>query len=251
MMRRTIPPLLSLFTVVLLVGCSNPVREGVDTAKAAQDNADMGRAYMQQGNYEVALQKLNHALTFEPDHVAANHYLGLLYWRLERYDDAEKYFSHSLRYADGEDSLLQFNYGSFLCSRDRISAGVKLLKKVLDNPVYARRDQAYEVLGLCYEDKPDHEQAEKYLRKGLELNPRQPKSLLALARLSLAKENYLSSRAYLQRYSEVARHTSESLWVGIRVERVLGDKNALASYGMSLKGNFPNAEETRLYLESQ
>jgi type IV pilus assembly protein PilF len=72
-----------------------------------------------------------------------------------------------------------------------------------------------------------------------------------MARLSLVKENYLSSRAYLQRYSEVARHTSESLWVGIRVERVLGDKNALASYGMSLKGNFPNAEETRLYLESQ
>ncbi len=250
-MIRRIVLLISLLTLVLLGGCSNPVREGVDPAKAAQANADLGLRYMMQGNFELAMQKLNHALTFDPDHVSANHYLGELYRRLERYDDADKHFRRALYYADGEDSSLQNNYGSFLCSQNRISAGVKLFKKVLDNPVYPRRDQVYENLGLCFERKPDLEQAERYLRKGLELNSRAPKSLLGMARLSFAKENYLSVRAYLQRYSEVARHTPESLWLGIRVERVLGDKNALASYGLSLKGNFPNAEETKFYLESQ
>ena len=72
-----------------------------------------------------------------------------------------------------------------------------------------------------------------------------------MARLTFGANNYLSARAYLQRYSEVARHTPESLWLGIRVERILGDKNALASYGLSLKGNYPDAAETRLYLESK
>jgi type IV pilus assembly protein PilF len=122
---------------------------------------------------------------------------------------------------------------------------------VLENPVYPRRDQVFENIGLCLERKGDTEQAEVYLRKGLELNSRAPKSLLAMARLSFADEGYLPTRAYLQRYAEVARHTPESLWLGIRVERILGDKNALSSYGLSLKGNFPDAPETKLYLESQ
>ncbi len=250
-MMRRITLLISLFAMVLLAGCSNPVREGVDTEKAAQANADLGLRYMMQGNYEVAMQKLNHALTYEPNHVPTHHYLGELYRRLERYDDADKHFRRALRYSDGEDSLLQNNYGSFLCSQGRINEGVRLFQKVLDNPVYPRRDQVYENLGLCLERKPDHDQAEMYLRKGLELNPQAPKSLLAMARLSLDRKSYLSARAYLQRYSEVARHTPESLWLGIRVERILGDKNALASYGLLLKGNFPNARETRLYLDSQ
>ncbi len=250
-MRKQTILVLSLFTMVLVSGCSNPVREGVDTAKAAQANADLGLRYMMQGNYETAMQKLNHALTYESGHVAANHYLAELYRRLEQYDDADKHFRRALSNADSDNSALQNNYGSFLCSQGRIYAGVKQLKKALDNPVYPQRDLVYENLGLCLQRKPDPEKAEMYLREGLEINPRMPKSLLAMARLSLADKKYLSARAYLQRYSEVARHSPESLWLGIQVERVLGDKNALASYGLSLRGNFPNSDETRLYLESQ
>lgn len=251
-MMKRIALLMHLFAAMLLGGCSSTsVREGVDTEKAAQANADLGLRYMMQGNYEVAMQKLNHALTFEPHHVPTHHYLAELYRRLERYEDADEHFRQALRYAEGEASSLHNNYGSFLCGQGRIDAGVKQFEEVLKNPVYPRRDQVYENLGLCLERKPDHEQAEMFLRKGLELNPKAPKSLLAMARLSFAKENYLSTRAYLQRYSEVARHIPESLWLGIRVERILGDKDALASYGLSLKGNYPNAPETKLYLESQ
>lgn len=251
-MMKWIVLLMSLFTTALLGGCSsNPPHEGIDTEKAAQANADLGLRYMMQGNNEVAMQKLKHALTFEPHHVPTHHYLAELYRRLGRYDDADEHFRHALNYADGKDSLLQNNYGSFLCSQNRIRAGVKQFKKVLDNPVYPRRDQVYENLGLCLERKPELDEAEMYLRKGLELNPKAPKSLLAMARMSFTKKNYLSARAYLQRYFEVARHNPESLWLGIRVERILGDKNALASYGLSLKNNFPNSAETRLYLGSK
>jgi type IV pilus assembly protein PilF len=197
------------------------------------------------------MQKLNHALTYEPNHVPTHHYLAELYRRLERYDDADKHFRRALDYAEGDASALHNNYGSFLCSQGRIDDGVEQLKMVLNNPVYPQRAQVFENLGLCIERKPDLEQAEAYLRKGLEINPKAPKSLLAMARLSFARNHYLSTRAYLQRYSEVARHSPESLWLGIRVERVLGDKDALASYGLSLKGNYPNAPETKLFLDSQ
>jgi type IV pilus assembly protein PilF len=122
--------------------------------------------------------------------------------------------------------------------------------QVLENPVYAHKDQVYENLGTCVERKPDAGRAEEYLRSALRINPRLPRSLLAMARLSFDKGEYLSTRAYLQRYLAVARHTAESLWLGIRAERLLGDNNAVSSYGLWLKSNFPDAPETRLYLES-
>lgn len=244
--------LIFLSLSLVLAGCSSSsVREGVDTEKAAQANADLGLRYMMQGDYEVAMKKLQRALNYDSDHVAANHYLAELYRRLGRNEDAEEHYRHALRYAKGDASSLHNNYGVFLCGQDRFADGIEQLETVLDNPVYSQRNQVYENLGLCMERKGEPEKAEDYLRKGLQLDPHMPKSLLAMARLTFAKQNYLSSRAYLQRYSEVARHTAESLWLGIQVERVLGDKNALASYGLSLKGNFPDAPETKLYLQSQ
>lgn len=244
--------LMSLSLFLVLGGCSSsPVRDGVNVEKAAQANAELGLRYMMQGEYEVAMTKLKRALSYDSNHVAANHYIAELYRRLGRNEDAEKHYRRALNYAEGDASSLHNNYGIFLCSQDRFDDGVEQLEKVLDNPVYPQRDQVYENIGLCVERKGDHDKAEEYLRKGLQLNPRMPKSLLAMARLTFAKKNYLSTRAYLQRFAEVARHTPESLWLGIQVERILGDKNALASYGLSLKGNFPDAPETKLYLQSQ
>ncbi len=239
-----------LLAVVALAGCgAKPLKEGVDATKAAEANATLGLRYMQQGSYEVAMQKLKRALEFDHRYGPAHHYLAELYRRLEKYDEADDHYRDAIAYSDN-DSALYNNYGVFLCSQNRYRKGEKQFLKVLSNPVYPRRDQVYENLGLCIERKPNIERAEEYLRSALRLNPRMPKSLLAMARISFNKGEYLSTRAYLQRYLAEAKHTAESLWLGIRAERLLGDRNAVSSYGLLLKANFPDAPETRLYLES-
>ncbi len=248
-MMRTLIMLLALATIILSGCTGSPVREGVDANKAAEANANLGLRYMQNGNYQLALKKLQRALEYDRSYAPTHHYLAELYRRLDKFEEADKYFRDALYYSD-EDSALHNNYGAFLCSQDRYEAGEEQFLKVLENPVYPRQDQVYENLGLCIERKPNLERAEGYLRSALRLNPRLPKSLLAMARISFAKGDYLSTRAYLQRYLELARHTTESLWLGIRAERLLGDNNAVASYGMQLKANFPDAPETKLYLES-
>lgn len=242
---------LSLALFIGLTGCSsNTVREGVDQEKAAKANAELGLRYMLQGNNELALSKLKRALEYDPTYAPAHHYMAELYRRLERPDKADDHFRDAVYYDENNDSNLYNNYGAFLCSQGRHDDGVKQFEKVLDNPVYARPGQVYENLGMCLESKPDLEKAEEYLRKALKENPRLPKSLLAMGRISYSRGNTLSARAYLQRYEAVARHSPESLWLGIRIERVLGDKDALASYGLMLKGRFPDAPETKLYLDS-
>jgi len=241
-----------LATAVMLGGCSStPEREGVQPEKAAAANAELGLRYMLQGNNELAMTKLKRSLEYDSHYVPAHHYLAELYRRLDRDEDAEKHYKEALDNLNGYGSALHNNYGAFLCNQDRFDEGEEQFQKVLENPVYKRRDLVYENMGLCLERKPDLEKAEQYLRKALQMNPRLPKSLLAMGRISFEHKNYLSARAYLQRYQAVARSTPESLWLGIRVERVLGDKNALASYGLMLKNSYPDAPETKLYLESK
>ena len=92
--------------------------------------------------------------------------------------------------------------------------------------------------------------AESYFRSALENNPKIAVTLIQMAQLSYETPNYLSARAYLQRYLEVSSHTAKSLWLGINIERELGDKNALSSYTLLLKNKFPDSKEAGLLTDS-
>ena len=75
-------------------------------------------------------------------------------------------------------------------------------------------------------------------------------ALIQMGQISYDQGNYLSARGYLQRYLEVARHTPASLWLGIRVEKELGDKDTLSSYALLLRNNFPDSDEAALLRQS-
>lgn len=245
---RRLTPLLFLF---LLGGCASTVeREAADPKKAAEFNAELGLRYMTQGNNEVAMEKLLKAVEYDSNSVNAHHYIAELYRRLERNEQAEEHYSRAASLAPNDAAILN-NFGVFLCSEQRYSDGEKRFLQALKNPVWPGRDQAYENLGQCMQDKGDKAKAEQYYREALKVNPRRAKSLLAMTDISLQQGNHISARAFLQRYAAVAQHTPQSLWLGIQIERVLGDRNALSSYGMSLRNNFPTAAETQLYLKSQ
>jgi type IV pilus assembly protein PilF len=45
--------------------------------------------------------------------------------------------------------------------------------------------------------------------------------------------------------------SAEVLWLGVRVERKLGDRNSEESYALQLRNNFPNSSEARALLAGQ
>ncbi len=240
-----------LLAVTLLAGCaSTSERDTTDPKKAAEFNSELGLRYMVQGNHELAMEKLLRAVEYDSRSINAHHYLAELYRRLGHRDKAMEHFRRAAALAP-EDSAIQNNYGVFLCAEKRYDEGEKRLLLALENPVWPGRDKAYENLGQCMDDKGDVVKAERYYREALKVNANLSKSLLALAKVSQQQGNYISARAFLQRYSALAPHTPQSLWLGVQIERELGDRNALSSYGMSLRNNFPTAEETQLYLKSK
>ena len=245
--------LIALLFVLSLTACSSnqgPMGQ-VEPTRAAEINAELGLRYMIQGKYELALEKLDKAIEYNPDLAEAHHYKAELYRRLDKPKTADREYRRALDLAP-DDSSIHNNYGVFLCGEaHRYEAGIQQFLQVLNNPVYPQRAQVYENLGLCTLRIPDKAKAEQYFRKALEINPRMAKSLFSMAQLSFEDKNYLSARAYLQRYHAIAPRTPQTLWLGIRIERHLGGDDAVASYGMLLLAKFPDSDEAQLYKASQ
>jgi type IV pilus assembly protein PilF len=117
--------------------------------------------------------------------------------------------------------------------------------------LYKTPEFAYTNAGVCALKIPDVAKAEEYFRQALKINPRFGDALFEMAQLNFNRTNYLPARAYLQRHMEVSQRTSASLWLGIRIERALGDTATADIYAKLLKTDFPNSKETELLLNPE
>jgi type IV pilus assembly protein PilF len=245
--------LTQLVVAAVLAGCQQakvvkPTAE--EREKLAEVNTHLAIEYIQKGDLEVGLGRLEKALDADPNYVDAHNTLGLLRGNLGQYEEAERSFKRALQIDPGNSSALN-NYGQFLCQLKRYEEGQRLFLKAIENPLYENPDTALSNAGICALNAGDIDTAEKHFRAALQINPRLAPTLYQMAHLSYGKNRALSARGYLQRYIEVGRHTARSLWLGIQIERELGDRDAEASYELQLKKNFPDSEEARLLQESK
>ena len=98
---------------------------------------------------------------------------------------------------------------------------------------------------MCSRRRGDIAAAEDYLQKAIKLRPNQPQALYQLADMAYANGAYAQAKAYLTRLMQVSTANAEVLWLGVRVERKLGDRDAVASYSTQLSKNFPESKEAQ------
>jgi type IV pilus assembly protein PilF len=251
---------LLLVVALALAGCQSTgprndfgEQQGDLETGSSKSHADiyvrMAIAYMQEGQLDVAMQRIKHGIEVDPNNGEAYNVLALLYQRLGENRLAEENFERAIR-LQSRNPYIRNAFGSFLCSQKRFNEADEQFRAALGNPLYRTPEIALTNAGICAQDRNDLAAAEEYFRHALEHQPLFPQALLQMAKLSYDKGELLAARGYLQRYQEVAKHTPESLWLGIQIERKLGDKNAVASYEMLLRGNFPDSKEAHLVQES-
>jgi type IV pilus assembly protein PilF len=228
---------------VALTACSSSPKKFEEHRDTSADiNAKLGLNYMQQGDYDVALEKLKRALDQDPNSVAAHHYIAELYKMLNNNELAEEHYKKALR-LDGNDPAIQNNYGVFLCDRKRYDEAEKHFLLATKISSYRHPDEAYENAGLCALRIPDAKRAETYFRQALEINPLLPNALYQMALLNLNAQQYLPARGFLQRYESFAPAESKTLWLGFRIERALGNTAEAERYAQDLRTKFPRSEE--------
>jgi len=217
--------------------------------KIAVANYNVGVEYIHEGNFDKALDRLSTAMKADPDYQPVYGALGVIYQNLKQHDKAEKSFKKALQLDAGDSDALN-NYGQFLCETERAEEANQYFMKAASNPLYKTPELPYTNAGICAKLHEQRDQAAEYFNMALSFNPRIPTALLQMAEISYDKGNYRAARDYLKRYLEVARQTAKSLWLGIRIEQELGDMNAVSSYALLLRNDFPRTEEAKLLLES-
>ena len=226
-------------------------QEQADARSRADVHAQLGAAYYEIGNLAVALDELNEALRADSEFGPAYNILGLVYMGLGEEARAEQSFRRALS-INAQDSDAHNNYGWFLCQRKRHEEGIKHFMAALKNPLYAAPEKSYLNAGICARGRGDDKVASEYFERALQVQPQQPQALLQLADLAFRRNALPDAKTFLTRLSRTgATFNAEALWLALRVERALGDKDAEASYGMQLRRNFPNSREAQALLNRQ
>lgn len=251
---------IGILAAALLAGCAvQPTDGGSGVANTQVDSESRQRAraftnlagaYFARAQYKVALDELRKAIIADNRFGPAYNIYGLIYMELAEDKLAEENFRRAIE-LDRSDSEARTNFGWFLCTAGRYDEGLEQFSTALRNPLYAHPEQAMANAGLCAERKGDLALAEANLLKSLKLQPDNPNTVLKLAGLHFRQDRLMESQRLLGRHAELAPPTAESLWLGVRLERKLGDRAQEAAYGLQLRKRFPNSNEAQLLLTGQ
>ena len=235
-----------------LAGCAgNPDRMGKPQPDRASDiNLEIGIDHLRKGNLPQAKEKIDRSLEQNPRNAKAHMAAGLLYDRLNESKKADSHFDRAMS-LDGKNPDIANNYAAFLCKNGKYERGEKVALQAANNLLYKTPEVAFVNAGQCARGNQDLKRAEEHYRKALTAQPRFGEALFSLAELQYEQKNYLGARAFLERYLAVSRTSPSTLWLGVRIERGLGNAATANQYSQRLKNEFPSAPETKQLLQSE
>ncbi|WP_020648568.1 type IV pilus biogenesis/stability protein PilW [Solimonas variicoloris] len=239
---------LALSGLLLVAACATPA-ERAERRGAAQLNTQLGVNYARQGQYDLALEKLLKAADQDSEYAPAHSALAVIYQTRGDREAAEREFRKALA-LDGSDPTVKNNFGVFLCERGKPDEARRYFMDVAKDPRFAAPEQAWTNAGICIK-KTDPEQAERDFREALRLKPDDRDALAQMAILSFARQDFLRTRAFLQRYDLKSRATPELLSIAARTEMALGDRDAARDYARRIVQEFPESKEAATFADWQ
>lgn len=223
-----------------------------DPVASARDRVGIAAEYLRDGDEEHAQMQLQRALKLAPDLPEAHNLMGVLLERDGDVKGADREYRKAVNLGENF-SQAHNNYGVFLYRQGRYKDALKQYSAAAEDLGYELRPRAYEGMGRSALRLGDKSTATYALERALKLDASLPLANLEMAELQYQMQDYTMSRNYYQRYLQLTAdvpQTAQSLWLGIRLERRNGDRNALASYELALKKLYPDSPEYRLYAES-
>jgi type IV pilus assembly protein PilF len=248
-----------LFSLITLAGCGAPsggqqaVPDQLNSRArtSAKLHTELAGSYYERMQLGVALGEIDKALQADQNYAPAYNMRGLIHMDLREYKGAEEDFQQSLR-LDKNDSETHNNYGWFLCQQGKEVESISHFMVALKNPLYRTPERAYLNAGLCSKKAGNNKDAEEFLQRALTVQPGLLQASLAMAELSFANGDYTAAKKHFAKFSEKSDNlTAEQLWLAVRIERKIGDRNSEASYGMRLRKNFPDSRETKLLMHGE
>jgi type IV pilus assembly protein PilF len=250
----------NLFLIVLvLTGCASsgggsagtPQADTTHSQAVAKIHTELAASYYERTQYAIALQEIGVALQAESSYAPAYNVRALVRMALREDEQAYADFRRSLE-LDRMNSETHNNYGWFLCQRGRAKESLREFQDALKNPLYATPEMAYVNLGVCSKKAGLMKDVESNLQRALILRPGMPEALYGLADWSYDSGDFAGAKSYFLRFSQASPElNAEQLWLAVRIERKMRDRNSEASYAFQLRKRFPDSRETQLLLQGK
>jgi len=254
----------SLGLIIVLAGCTatgpgsgQGAQQAASTQTAVSDqqvrakvHTELGSLYLLDGRSAIALEEARIALSVDSNYAPAYNLLGLTHMVLNEPRLAEDSFQKALRLAPGDPEISN-NYGWFLCQNGREQASISYFMAAANNPLYTTPTKPYTNAGICAFRVKNDKAAQEFLSTALRLAPDNNQARLGLAEIAYRQGRYSEAKQWTTDIEKIMEPTADVIWMALRIERKLGNREAEVRYATQLRRRFPGSPEQGLLSQGQ
>ena len=204
----------------------------------AKTLTELGLAYYKLGRYEYAEDNLRKSLAIDAKNAMTYQVMALIYVRRHLPEKAQFYFDKAMLLSPTDFNILT-DYAVFLLGQQRTEEALLAFNKIIKAPFFKNKWVAYYYLGNEDLQKQQPKLAEIKFYQALQLKADYTPCLLAMAKIRVSKQDFMSARGFIERYLTAAGHTLAGLQQAIKIEQALGDKKMVEKYELELIRRYP------------
>src|SRR5450432_20474 len=244
---RALATLVTAAALALLAGCSSnpkspeptprstpPQQQQANPVERARMHTDLAGGYYERAQMDIAIEELNIAVATDPSYAPAYNVYGLVYAVLGDDRKAEQSFQRALELAPN-DSDVHHNWGWYLCQHKREREALAQFEIAVQNSLYRTPEIALVNAGRCAQTIGDIRAAETYFRRALAAQPGNALASYGVALIAYKEARYEEARRWMKPAVQTTTPPPEALYLGVCIERKLGDSQAELSYASQLR----------------
>jgi type IV pilus assembly protein PilF len=241
--------LLTMIAMTALAGCVSddgrkPLKQEDPKEAAAKLNIQLGTAYLQQGKFSLAREKLERSAKQNPRDPDVHTSLGLLYDRTGDRPLADKHFREALRLAPDRPDISN-NYAIYLCKTGRVDEGIERFNAVATNRFYPTPEVPLSNAGVCLRGAKRLDEAQQKFVAAIRAKPNYSEPTAQLANLYLERDQPAEARKVVDTYLNAFRPNADVLYAAVAVARAQKDKMAEEKFMRTLRLEFADSPQAR------
>jgi|SRR5450631_671145 len=221
-----------------------PPQQQASAAERARMHTDLAGGYYERAQMDIAIEELNIAVATDPSYAPAYNVYGLVYAVLGDDRKAEQSFQRALELAPN-DSDVHHNWGWYLCQHKREREALAQFEIAVQNSLYRTPEIALVNAGRCAQTIGEVRLAETYFRRALAAQPGNALASYGLSLIAYKEARYDEARQRMRTVMQTTTAPPEAIYLGLCIERKLGDRQAELSYISQLRNRFPDSIETK------
>lgn len=213
-----------------------------DERKRAKVHTELGALYAQDGRFAVALEEVRIALSSDSSYAPAYSVQGLVHMFLGEKGLADEAFRRALSIAPN-DPEIHNNYGWFLCQTGREIDSLGHFRMAYRNTLYNTPTKPYTNTGICQLKLKDYKAAEENLNIALRIDPSNTQARYWLAETYYQAGKLSEARQLVTDLGRMIDPTVDVVWLGARIERKAGDREAELRYTTLMRRKFQDTPQ--------